>query len=466
MDLHPIEQSKVIKRTKTKRLNIVASQNNTKIVQADKKNKVIEPVVFLPPKTEPIKEVKEDIKIELVKKDIKTIKTPVFDKPKNRLSIKLLAIITTVIVSVTAFSTLEFGYAAYIDKTEIGSVKSFDEGEKLIKEVNSDMATFFDGRSAITGKPEFFLKLVLRDGFTEPKVIKENIKATSKDFIKAWTLTAQGEPVFAMLDKSGVNEVINLYKDGFKNEKTVGEPAFDKQLVVEDLYVPRNLLMSEQAALDKIAGGTVAVVTIENDVEAKEIPFEVQQVSDDTLYKGKTVIAQNGVNGQKQVSEEIKKINGVEKERNVIEEKILTQPTVKIVKVGTKDLPKGLGDGSFIKPSVGTLSSRFGSRWGRQHKGIDIAGSYGTEIKAADEGKVIYSGWMEGFGNLIQIDHGNGYVTFYGHCSALTAKVGDVVGKGDVIAKMGNTGNSSGTHLHFEVRLNGKAIDPLKYLSF
>ena len=93
-----------------------------------------------------------------------------------------------------------------------------------------------------------------------------------------------------------------------------------------------------------------------------------------------------------------------------------------------------------------------------------IAGPDGTPVYAADGGTVTYSGWMGGYGYLVEINHGNGYVTRYGHNSSLTVSVGDHVYKGQQIARVGSTGNSTGNHCHFEVRYNGVARNPLNYL--
>ena len=103
-------------------------------------------------------------------------------------------------------------------------------------------------------------------------------------------------------------------------------------------------------------------------------------------------------------------------------------------------------------------------RWGRMHEGIDIGVSSGTPVHAAAAGTVIHAGWLGGYGNLVVIDHGNGLSTAYAHNSSFVVGTGASVGKGFVIALSGNTGSSSGPHVHFEVRVNGAAVDPLGYL--
>lgn len=119
------------------------------------------------------------------------------------------------------------------------------------------------------------------------------------------------------------------------------------------------------------------------------------------------------------------------------------------------------------KPVSGNITSRYGSRESirdHTHKGLDIAAKTGTSIYAVADGKVTYSATMGGYGNLIIIDHGNGVETYYGHCSKLYANKGKVVKAGEKIAAVGSTGNSTGPHLHLEIRLNGVYVNPQKYL--
>ena len=118
----------------------------------------------------------------------------------------------------------------------------------------------------------------------------------------------------------------------------------------------------------------------------------------------------------------------------------------------------------FIWPVNGPVVSPFGMRWGRMHTGIDIAVGYGTPIHAAAAGRVIYAGWMDGYGNLVFVDHGNGISTGYAHQSSIAVSNGQTVSQGELIGYVGCTGHCFGPHLHFEVRVNGNPVDPLGYL--
>lgn len=118
----------------------------------------------------------------------------------------------------------------------------------------------------------------------------------------------------------------------------------------------------------------------------------------------------------------------------------------------------------FIWPVSGPITSGYGQRWGRLHAGVDIAAGFGTTIRAAASGTVTYSGWLGGYGNLVVVDHGGGISTAYAHQQRIYASVGQAVSQGEALGEVGSTGNSSGPHLHFEVRVNGNAVDPLGYL--
>jgi murein DD-endopeptidase MepM/ murein hydrolase activator NlpD len=126
--------------------------------------------------------------------------------------------------------------------------------------------------------------------------------------------------------------------------------------------------------------------------------------------------------------------------------------------------PGAVSASGFVWPVAGPVTSGFGWRWGRMHEGIDIGAPTGTPIQAAAAGTVVLAGWLGGYGNLVVVDHGGGLATAYGHMSSIGASVGQGVGQGQVLGYVGCTGHCFGPHLHFEVRVNGYAVDPLGYL--
>lgn len=123
----------------------------------------------------------------------------------------------------------------------------------------------------------------------------------------------------------------------------------------------------------------------------------------------------------------------------------------------------GTTSSGFIWPVSGVVTSGFGWRWGRMHEGIDISAPAGTTIRAVAGGTIIYAGWMGGYGNLTIVDHGNGLATAYAHQSSIFVGGGSV-SQGTALGSVGCTGSCTGNHLHFEVRVNGSAVDPMGYL--
>ncbi|MBX0358260.1 M23 family metallopeptidase [Halobacillus sp. Nhm2S1] len=157
--------------------------------------------------------------------------------------------------------------------------------------------------------------------------------------------------------------------------------------------------------------------------------------------------------------------NDQEIEEETIEKEVVKEPVKKVILQGTKKIPSR-GTGDFAWPAVGgEITSKQGERWGRYHKGIDIAGVSNKTIKAADNGKVIEAGYRNSFGNKVVIDHGNGYETIYAHLSSIDVKKGQIVKRGEKIGVMGTTGRSTGVHLHFEVHKDGSLENPLSHVS-
>ncbi|MFW6281765.1 MAG: peptidoglycan DD-metalloendopeptidase family protein [bacterium] len=119
----------------------------------------------------------------------------------------------------------------------------------------------------------------------------------------------------------------------------------------------------------------------------------------------------------------------------------------------------------FMYPIKTRITSKYGPRWGRMHEGIDFAAPMGSPIRAVSSGRVVFSGWVDGYGKVVIIEHQKGLRTLYAHNSKLLVREGEMVGKGEVICRSGNTGNSTGPHLHFEVQVNGRPENPLNYLN-
>ena len=201
-----------------------------------------------------------------------------------------------------------------------------------------------------------------------------------------------------------------------------------------------------------------------------DVSYNIEYTDSADLYQGDYKVTSKGEYGKADVMAKATYVNGEETERTILSSVTLKEPVTEYRLRGTKVRPTWMPTGSFRWPTSGRISSYFGGRkspggiGSTNHKGIDIAVPRGTPIYAADGGTVTYSGWMSGYGYLVQIDHGTGYGTRYGHNSSLTVSVGQHVYKGQQVARAGSTGNSTGNHCHFEVRYNGVAKNPLNYL--
>ncbi len=201
----------------------------------------------------------------------------------------------------------------------------------------------------------------------------------------------------------------------------------------------------------------------------EDIAYETVKIKDDSLYKTQTKVKTSGRKGEKAITAEITYVDGAQISKKIISEKVTREPTTREVYVGTKALPVTTsplaGTGTFIRPiSGGYTSCAYGGY--RGHKGVDLtmSGAHGKPIYASASGTVIQAGWSGGYGKCVKISHSNGYTTWYAHMSSYNVSVGDTVYQGQQIGRIGSTGNSTGPHLHFELRINGTAVNPMRYI--
>lgn len=179
------------------------------------------------------------------------------------------------------------------------------------------------------------------------------------------------------------------------------------------------------------------------------------------LTEGESKVQEAGKKGEKAATKLLQVENAKVITLEELGEKITVKPVNTVVLKGTKI---NEASAAFVRPSRGSITSPFGMRWGRMHEGIDIAGNVGDPIYAFKTGVVVFAGWENGYGNMIKVRHNDGMESIYGHCSKLLVKEGTTVTKGQKIAEVGSTGNSTGPHVHFEVRVNGEPINPKEYV--
>ncbi len=240
--------------------------------------------------------------------------------------------------------------------------------------------------------------------------------------------------------------------------------SMEDLLATNPLVSPARLSIGQEIVLTQPAP-MLTVQTVEVSTLTEIMPYQTLYEDNASIYQGETSVKVSGINGEREVVAKIVKNNGIEIARLELQSTILSSPTNEVLYVGTKELPPKQGTGTFISPVTGyTLTSRFGSRWGSTHLGIDMAIASGTKIRAADGGTVTFAGYQSSYGYIVKIDHGGGYETYYAHCSKLHVSAGERVYQGQHIANVGSTGYSTGPHLHFEVRYLGTPKNPLNYI--
>ena len=210
----------------------------------------------------------------------------------------------------------------------------------------------------------------------------------------------------------------------------------------------------------------INVVVVKEITVEESIAYATEYKETANLYRGETQVVKRGTNGKKMVTYEVKETNGATLEKTTLNEVVISEPVSAVVNKGTKAvaLSSRSGDGILNWPMSGKITSPYGTRSSGFHSGIDIGGKIGRGVYSAAGGKVVLASWYYAYGNCIVVDHGNGMKTRYAHLSAYKVKVGDTVERGQLIGLCGNTGRSTGPHLHFEVIVNGSTKNPINYL--
>ena len=218
---------------------------------------------------------------------------------------------------------------------------------------------------------------------------------------------------------------------------------------------------------------SVDIVVIKEEKERAVIPYSTEYIYDDEMPEGMRRLVQNGKDGEEIITYKATYRADKLLKRDIAAEQIITEPVSKIVRVGTKELTEEekalIPTGTYIYPYQGKISSYFGWRvLGGQnnfHQGLDICGTRGDPVVAADGGEVIEVGYTSGYGLYCKIRHNEDIVTRYAHCDSIDVEVGDLVGQGFQIGTLGDTGNATGVHVHFEIIDNGVTVDPLPYMT-
>lgn len=260
----------------------------------------------------------------------------------------------------------------------------------------------------------------------------------------------------------------DIYESGQVNYLDVLLGAADFRDFSSRMYLLQRVIRRDFALIDRLEEQREAL--LQQKAELDDIRKQLAAAHAES-QKEKEIVAQKTVERQKLYEQALAEKAQLDAEYEELQRNSqeITAMIQRMEQEG-RMMPQAGGTGQLAWPVNGEITSPFGWRvhpiWGTQifHAGLDIGADYGDPVHAADSGTVVFAGWMGGYGNAVMIDHGGGMVTLYGHNSSITVGEGEQVSKGQTIALAGSTGNSTGPHCHFEVRIHGEVVSPLQYL--
>lgn len=309
-------------------------------------------------------------------------------------------------------------------------------------------------KSSYTAKGSEIVSVAFKENVT---VTKAAINAAdimkTEDAVKL-ILTGTKEPKVYTVQEGDTLWDIAIANGMSPTELQNANPGFD----------PSKMQIGQQLNLFQVKP-FVTVQTKEIVATTEKIDYKTVYENSNTLFKGEVKVKTAGVNGTRQIKTEVTKENGVLIASNQLDSVVTAEPKDQVALTGTKPLTAFKGSGNLSNPlSRIIVSSAFGSRGGGRHTGVDLRQPKGTPIYAADAGVVISVTNSGSPGRTVKLSHGNGLETWYEHCDTIIVSPGQVIKKGQQIATVGDTGNATGYHLHFEVRLNGVPQNPMNYL--
>ncbi len=435
---------------------------------------------------------------------------------KNRLAlVSVLASLTMVVVASTFFSV---GVKVFIDGEPVGYMNSQSDFNEAVTFVEKRASEILERPYSISSDVTFELGVVSREEVISKQQLQSIFFSDIEEVSMLYAITVDGQVVGASKNRETLQRMLDeLLYVGDPNVKA----EFQQDVQITQRYVDALQLLSYDEIRAKLtsnihdartytirSGDTVDKIAQENGITREDlvalnpgikssnlragrkvtiakavpflsvkairhvtytetIPFETKKVNSSELYKGKTAVSVQGKVGTRQVTADITYVDNKEVSREILESKVVREPVTQVVSVGTKARPSTAATGSLRRPVSGAIiSSPYGYRRGKFHSGVDFALASGSRVSAADGGTVTHAGWKRGgWGYLVIINHGNGMETYYAHNSKVLVSVGQKVAKGEQIARVGSTGNSSGPHVHFEVHVNGRHVNPWKYMS-
>ena len=347
------------------------------------------------------------------------------------------------LVYMTDIETEAFG--VYDGNSLVAVVKSNEDAENLLNQTRDYLSEPDEGMTLVSA--DFMNDLGIKPINVLLTSVQSNADAmtmmTEGGKMEIYHIVEEGENLASLSETFGVEE-ISIFDEN--NKELAEEIVQGDKVCIHEEVEPVKVKMVETGKMKEI------------------IEYETVKKESDDYYKGDTYTKQEGVDGVQIFEGTLTKEAGEVTDRDGSTE-VIKKKKDKIILVGTAERPKTAPTGTFAMPIHSyTLTSRFGYRWGRLHSGVDLAAPTGTPIFAADGGTIQRAGWYAGYGLCVEVYHENGRMTRYGHCSQLLVNVGDKVYQGQNIALVGNTGHSFGSHLHFEININGSPVNPAPYL--
>ena len=335
----------------------------------------------------------------------------------------------------------------YVNGKKIGAVQDRKTAKKVLKDV-ADKYTK-KGDNIEIEKVSFLEKVDIDPCSTDLEDLH-----SEEEMVDLLCTSGEKETVHKVVAGDTLHSIAKKY-DVWEDQLL----ADNKGINSKKLELGSNIIVKQQAPV-------LTYEVVEKITYDKVIEHKVEEQKSADIYEGMTETQQAGSDGLSEITARVTLQNGKKVEEEDLVTTVKEEPVTEVVLVGTKERPPTVGSGKYIWPLKDsfTQTSGFGSRWGRQHKGIDLAVSVGTTVYAADGGTVVEAQYSGSYGNVVMIDHQNGQETRYAHNSKLLVKKGDKVYQGQPIAKSGNTGRSTGPHVHFEIRFNGEPRNPLNYL--
>lgn len=336
-------------------------------------------------------------------------------------------------------------YAVSVDGQELGYAQTSEELQTMLDNVTEPYLNEQTVEHHFTQDVEIYEVEVPSNTQFTPDTLQSTLSGNKEE--AEYVTVERGDTFNSIAEAAGLtgDELQALNPDADSSQLTAGDQLLVKQ------------------AVPMLTVETVVTETYEETIQSP-----VEYVDNPNLYEGTTRLKAAGQDGVEKIEARITCINGQETQREEVSRTTVQEATTTYMYQGTKEKPATASTGSFIWPLSGTITSRFGYRniFGSTsfHSGLDIAAPYGTQISAADGGTVTFAGWRGSYGQTVIITHDDGTVTYYAHCSSLLVNAGDKVYQGQAIARVGMTGTATGYHCHFEVRVNGKSVDPEHYL--